>query len=76
MREIFVAVLTENDFNHGVVFSYVIGCFLTREEAEEKSKEYLKIHIEFLMTEDHYTEDEVDEGFTLEWKITPCEMDI
>jgi hypothetical protein len=50
--------------------------FLTREEAEQKSEEYLKNHIEFLMTEYHSTEDDVEEGFTLEWNITPFEMDV
>lgn len=32
MREIFVAMLTEYDNNHGEAFSYLIGCFLTREK--------------------------------------------
>jgi hypothetical protein len=52
------------------------GCFLTREEAEQRSQEYLEEHIQFLMTVNDWMEDEVEEGFSLEWKVTPCEMDI
>jgi uncharacterized OsmC-like protein len=58
------------------VFSYLIGCFLTREEAEQKSKEYLEEHIQFLTTEYDLTENEVEDGFTLEWKCTPYVMEI
>jgi hypothetical protein len=76
MIEIFVAILTEYDTNHGEAFSYLIGCFLSREKAEEKSKKYLTEHIEDYMAEYDWTEEEVEEHFTLEWHIKPYDLDI
>jgi hypothetical protein len=80
MREKFVAILTEYDFNHGEAYSYLIGCFFTREEAEQKSEKYLTEHIDDYMTEDQYkndwTEEDVEDRFSLEWHIKPYEIDI